>query len=74
MVCSPDMQWLMPCFLQIDVESDAIVFQSLQASGAVKTASSEEQTDCLDLGGHGYSVSDTPRTSPPFTSSIIDIR
>lgn len=46
--------------LNIDVESDAIVFQSLKASGAVKTASSEEQTDCLDLGGHGYSVAFDP--------------
>ena len=39
------------------MESDKIVFEQLKASGTVKTASSEEQTVCQDLGGHGYSVS-----------------
>ena len=54
----PDIDRGMECLcLQIDVESDKIVFQQLRASGAVKTASSEEQTVCQDLGGHGYSVS-----------------
>lgn len=42
--------------MQVDVETDEIVFTHLRASGAVKTASSEEQTKCQDMGGNGFSV------------------
>ncbi len=47
--------------LQIDVESDEVVFNHLRSCGTVKSASSEEQTECQDLGGQGYSVSHTYR-------------
>ena len=59
--------------LQVDVKSDEIVFERLRACGTVKAASSEEQTECQDLGGHGYSVSKawqhmiTPNTRPHST-------
>ncbi|KAA6423489.1 MAG: sedoheptulose-bisphosphatase precursor [Trebouxia sp. A1-2] len=46
--------------LQIDVESDEVVFNHLRACGMVKSASSEEQTECQDLGGQGYSVAFDP--------------
>ena len=51
--------------LQIDVESDEVVFNHLRSCGMVKTASSEEQTECQDLGGQGYSVSQTHRLPCP---------
>ncbi|KAL0021416.1 hypothetical protein WJX79_003939 [Trebouxia sp. C0005] len=46
--------------LNIDVESDEVVFNHLRACGMVKSASSEEQTECQDLGGQGYSVAFDP--------------
>ncbi|DBA78808.1 TPA: hypothetical protein ACH3X1_008704 [Trebouxia sp. C0004] len=46
--------------LNIDVESDEVVFNHLRSCGMVKSASSEEQTECQDLGGHGYSVAFDP--------------
>ena len=42
--------------LQADVQADRIVFDKLRACGAVATASSEEQSDMLDMGGSGFSV------------------
>ncbi len=52
-------QQLLLIGLQVDVESDKVVFNRLRSCGMVKTASSEEQTECQDLGGQGYSVSQT---------------
>lgn len=52
-------QQLLLIDLQVDVESDKVVFNRLRFCGMVKTASSEEQTECQDLGGQGYSVSQT---------------
>ena len=48
-------------WLQVDVESDEVVFNHLRSCGTVKSASSEEQTECQDLSGQGYSVSQTHR-------------
>ena len=44
-------------YAQVDVETDKIVFKHLRASGVVKTASSEEHTECQDMAGNGLSVS-----------------
>ncbi len=52
-------QQLLLIGVQVDVESDKVVFNHLRSCGMVKTASSEEQTECQDLGGQGYSVSQT---------------
>ena len=46
--------------MQADVQADDIVFQRLRDCKAVCTASSEEQTDMLDMGGRDYSVSLVP--------------
>ncbi len=54
-------QQLLLIGLQVDVESDKVVFDHLRSCGTVKSASSEEQTECQDLGGQGYSVSQTHR-------------
>lgn len=45
-----------PRNMQVDVQTDEIVFRHLRECGAVKTASSEEQTECQDMGGNGFSV------------------
>ena len=42
--------------LEADVQTDRIVFERLRASGAVETASSEESSDMLPMGGSGFSV------------------
>jgi len=46
--------------LQIDVTSDKAVFKHLKNCGKVETASSEETTDEVKLGGSGYSVAFDP--------------
>ncbi|KAK9808421.1 hypothetical protein WJX73_003065 [Symbiochloris irregularis] len=46
--------------LQADIVADRIVFERLRSSGAVSTASSEEQSDMISLGGTGYSVAFDP--------------
>ncbi len=42
--------------LEADVQTDRIVFERLQASDAVETASSEESSDMHAMGGNGFSV------------------
>lgn len=42
--------------LKADVAADSIMFQRLRECGAVETASSEENTDMVPMGGSGYSV------------------
>jgi hypothetical protein len=46
--------------LQADLVADKIIFDSLRASNAVATATSEETSDMVDLGGQGYSVAFDP--------------
>ena len=40
--------------------ADKIIFDDLRSSNAVATASSEETSDMVDLGGEGYSVAFDP--------------
>mmetsp|Transcript_14427 Transcript_14427/g.22955 ORF Transcript_14427/g.22955 Transcript_14427/m.22955 type:complete len:415 (+) Transcript_14427:1-1245(+) len=54
--------------LAIDVLADNVIFENLRASGAVATASSEEEPTEVPLGGEGYSVAFDPLDG----SSIID--
>merc|ERR1711937_1801 len=54
--------------LAIDVLADTVIFENLKASGAVATASSEEEPTEVNLGGEGYSVAFDPLDG----SSIID--
>lgn len=54
--------------LAIDVLADNVIFENLKASGAVATASSEEEPTEVPMGGEGYSVAFDPLDG----SSIID--
>merc|ERR1711998_3122 len=54
--------------LAIDVLADTVIFENLKASGAVATASSEEEPTEVPMGGEGYSVAFDPLDG----SSIID--
>jgi len=54
--------------LAIDVLADNVIFENLKASGAVATASSEEEPTEVNMGGSGYSVAFDPLDG----SSIID--
>ncbi|GAB5361699.1 hypothetical protein AAMO2058_000735200 [Amorphochlora amoebiformis] len=54
--------------LAIDVLADNVIFENLRASGAVATASSEEEPTEVNMGGTGYSVAFDPLDG----SSIID--
>eukprot|EP00467_Chlorarachnion_reptans_P012699 CAMPEP_0114512676 /NCGR_PEP_ID=MMETSP0109-20121206/15116_1 /TAXON_ID=29199 /ORGANISM="Chlorarachnion reptans, Strain CCCM449" /LENGTH=411 /DNA_ID=CAMNT_0001692403 /DNA_START=50 /DNA_END=1285 /DNA_ORIENTATION=+ len=54
--------------LAIDVLADNVIFENLKSSGAVATASSEEQPVEVPMGGEGYSVAFDPLDG----SSIID--
>eukprot|EP00471_Norrisiella_sphaerica_P003405 CAMPEP_0184479108 /NCGR_PEP_ID=MMETSP0113_2-20130426/954_1 /TAXON_ID=91329 /ORGANISM="Norrisiella sphaerica, Strain BC52" /LENGTH=414 /DNA_ID=CAMNT_0026857117 /DNA_START=42 /DNA_END=1286 /DNA_ORIENTATION=+ len=54
--------------LAIDVLADNVIFENLRASGAVATASSEEEPTEVPMGGEGYSVAFDPLDG----SSIID--
>jgi hypothetical protein len=44
-------------FLQADIVADDVIFNHLRSCPAVETASSEEQSDILPMGGRGYTVS-----------------
>jgi fructose-1,6-bisphosphatase len=48
-----------PCvvLLQADIVADDVIFNHLRRCPAVETASSEEQSDILPMGGQGYTVS-----------------
>lgn len=46
--------------LDVDVKTDAVVFQNLQASGLVALASSEEQPTYVECGGENFSVGFDP--------------
>lgn len=50
--------------LEVDKAADTIVFDKLRESGAVETASSEETSDMVKLGGSGFSVRTSPATHP----------
>merc|ERR1711998_42009 len=54
--------------LAIDVLADTVIFENLKASGAVATASSEEEPTEVPMGGEGYSVAFDPLDG----SSVID--
>jgi hypothetical protein len=54
--------------LKVDMICDAICFGKLRGCGAVTCASSEENTDMVNMGGIGYSVSFDPLDG----SSVID--
>lgn len=43
--------------LQADIVADDLIFQHLRSCPHVETASSEEQSDVLPMGGQGYTVS-----------------
>lgn len=42
---------------QADLHADELIFKRLHSCPAVETASSEEQSDILPMGGQGYTVS-----------------
>lgn len=44
------------CFLQADIVADDVIFNHLRSCPAVETASSEERSDILPMGGQGYTV------------------
>ncbi|KAI8462704.1 MAG: hypothetical protein J3K34DRAFT_389420 [Monoraphidium minutum] len=54
--------------LEADLYADNIIFRRLRACGAAASASSEETTDIVPLGGSGYSVAFDPLDG----SSIVD--
>ena len=42
--------------LELDVAADTLIFAKLRECGAVETASSEETSEMVSLGGQGFSV------------------
>ena len=42
--------------MEVDMAADMLIFAKLRECGAVETASSEETAECVELGGHGFSV------------------
>jgi sedoheptulose-bisphosphatase len=54
--------------LEVDVQTDEVIFNCLRASGNVHVAASEENPVEIDCGGVGYSVSFDPLDG----SSIVD--
>jgi sedoheptulose-bisphosphatase len=42
--------------LQADIVADDLIFKHLRSCPHVETASSEEQSDILPMGGQGYTV------------------
>lgn len=42
--------------LELDIAADTLIFAKLRECGAVETASSEETSEMVDLGGQGFSV------------------
>lgn len=46
--------------LQADIVADDLIFQHLRSCPHVETASSEEQSDILPMGGQGYTVAFDP--------------
>jgi fructose-1,6-bisphosphatase len=41
---------------QVDIRADEFIFERLQESNAVATASSEERPEEIPLGGQGFAV------------------
>jgi fructose-1,6-bisphosphatase len=42
--------------VQADIVADDVIFNHLRSCPAVETASSEERSDILPMGGQGYTV------------------